>query len=67
MHLLVFNSVIVVLICVCAVSAQCPSKCSCKGNVFQKDLLKMRCGDGEKVENIEELNLATVAYQLFQL
>lgn len=47
---------------------KCPAKCSCKRS-GQKDgsLLKMVCGEREKILDLDELELLDMAAELIQL
>lgn len=48
---------------------QCPLKCSCKKTSAEKEgvLLKMTCGEKNKVIHLDELELLTFSHELVQL
>lgn len=63
---------IVLLIYIVSINAseeQCPLKCSCKSGTSEKDgvLLKMTCGEKNKVLHLDELELLNFAHELVQL
>lgn len=48
---------------------QCPLKCSCKRTATEKEgpLLKMTCGEKNKVIHLDELELLTFSHEVVQL
>lgn len=48
---------------------QCPLKCSCKRTTSEKEgaILKMTCGETNKIIHIDELELLTFSHELVQL
>lgn len=48
---------------------QCPLKCSCKRTTTEKEglLLKMTCGEKNRVIHLDELELLTFSHELLQL
>lgn len=48
---------------------QCPLKCSCKRTATEKEdqLLKMTCGEKNKIIHLDELELLTFSHELVQL
>lgn len=61
-------TILILTLAILANEEKCPSKCSCKG-IAQKDgsLLKMICGEREKIIDLDELELLDMASELFQL
>lgn len=48
----------------------CPKKCDCKKNNAQKgfsDFLKLKCGDTEKISELDEIDLLNIANEIIQL
>lgn len=47
----------------------CPLKCSCKRNSQRDgpDWVKIRCGDKDKINSLEELDLFNIANEIVQL
>lgn len=61
-----------ILLCLVLVSTgqdDCPVKCSCKRSAQRdsSDWVKVRCGEDEKVEDLEELDLTNIANEIVQL
>lgn len=48
---------------------QCPQKCSCKRTSSEKEgvILKMICGEKNKIIHLDELELLTFSHELVQL
>lgn len=67
-----FNGILLVLVLLRSNLAQeplCANKCICKSNSQRDggDYLKMVCGEVEKVDHMDELELLNVANNLVQL
>ncbi|KAK9873432.1 hypothetical protein WA026_022664 [Henosepilachna vigintioctopunctata] len=58
--------------CFCLVLANeefCPQNCECKRSVAQKgpaDFLKLKCGDTEKITELDEIGLSNIASEIIQ-
>ncbi|KAK9887189.1 hypothetical protein WA026_021030, partial [Henosepilachna vigintioctopunctata] len=47
----------------------CPQNCECKRSVAQKgpaDFLKLKCGDTEKITELDEIGLSNIASEIIQ-
>lgn len=69
----IFRYLILVYLALVARSDEdCPSKCVCKSSTkdsanWIKPMMKVRCGDTEKIQSLDEINLLIIANETVQL
>lgn len=61
--------ILLYLVLVAGSQDDCPLKCVCKRSAQREgpDWVKIRCGDKEKINNLEELDLFNIATEIVQL
>lgn len=64
-----FKYIVFLLVLNVLSAEECPKKCTCKRSLQGNgpDWVKIRCGDAEKIDNLEELDLLNIANEVVQL
>ncbi|CAH0552940.1 unnamed protein product [Brassicogethes aeneus] len=69
MRSVILNSVLLILLSIntLADEYECPNKCNCKRNVQKDGGIKIKCGETEKITDVEELEFLNIANEIVQL
>lgn len=69
MRAIVLTCLLIILFTINTVSSEeeCPNKCNCKRSTQKDGGIKLKCGDIEKVSDIEQLDFLNLANEIAQL